>query len=150
MGWLIALLVLFLLAILPLGVSVIYNADGPLIRIVAGIFKIKVFPGKKQDPDKPPKAKKKKEQKPKEKSENKNEKKTKKNIAMTGEITLTGKVLPIGGLREKLVAASRSSIKLVFLPKENKNDLDEIPENIKKNIKFILVDDYKQIYEKVW
>lgn len=77
-------------------------------------------------------------------------KKTKKQIAMTGEITLTGKVLPIGGLREKLVAASRSNIKLVFLPKENKNDLDDIPESIKKNIKFILVDDYKEVYEKVW
>lgn len=77
-------------------------------------------------------------------------KKTKKQIAMTGEITLTGRVLPIGGLREKLVAASRSNIKLVFLPKENKNDLDEVPENIKKNIKFILVNDYKEIYDKVW
>ena len=77
-------------------------------------------------------------------------KKTKKQIAMTGEITLTGKVLPIGGLREKLVAASRSGIKLVFLPKENKNDLDEIAETIKRKMKFVLVNDYKEIYEKVW
>ena len=65
MGWLIALLILFLLAILPLGVSVIYNTDGPLIRIVAGPLKLKVFPAKKKDPDRPPKEKKKKEKKPK-------------------------------------------------------------------------------------
>ena len=77
-------------------------------------------------------------------------KKPKKMTAMTGEITLTGKVLPIGGLREKLIAANRSGIKMVFLPKDNKNDLEEIPENIKKGIKFILVENYKEIYERIW
>ena len=76
MGWLIALLILFLLAILPLGVSVIYNADGPLIRVVAGILKIKVFPGKKKDPDRPPKEKKKKEKKSKDISKKNADKKT--------------------------------------------------------------------------
>ena len=77
-------------------------------------------------------------------------KKLKSNMAMTGEITLTGKILPIGGLREKLIAANRSGIKLVLIPSENKNDLDEIPQNIKSGIKFILVDDYKEVYERIW
>ena len=61
MGWIIALIILFLLAILPLGVSVVYNEDGPLIRVIAGPVRLKVFPGKKKDPDAPPKPKKKKE-----------------------------------------------------------------------------------------
>src|SRR5699024_4582884 len=53
-------------------------------------------------------------------------------VAMTGEITLRGKVLPIGGLKEKLLAARRGGVSLVLIPEENKKDLDEIPERIKK------------------
>ena len=62
-----------------------------------------------------------------------------KNIAMTGEITLRGIVLPIGGLKEKLLAAHRAGIKKVLIPFENKKDLVEIPEIIKKNIEIIPV-----------
>jgi ATP-dependent Lon protease len=52
-------------------------------------------------------------------------------VAMTGEITLRGEVLPIGGLKEKLLAAQRGGIRLVMIPEENKKDLVEIPDNIK-------------------
>lgn len=77
-------------------------------------------------------------------------KKVSSNVAMTGEVTLTGKVLPIGGLKEKSIAAFRSSIERVFIPKENEPDLEEIPKEIKNKIDFILVDDYIQIFKKVW
>jgi ATP-dependent Lon protease len=56
------------------------------------------------------------------------------NVAMTGEITLRGEVLPIGGLKEKLLAAHRGGIKIVMIPEENVKDLAEIPENIKDNL----------------
>jgi ATP-dependent Lon protease len=55
-------------------------------------------------------------------------------VAMTGEITLRGKVLPIGGLKEKLLAALRGGIRLVLIPEENEKDLAEIPERIKKDL----------------
>ncbi len=60
-------------------------------------------------------------------------------VAMTGEITLRGRVLPIGGLKEKLLAAMRSGITTVFFPKENEKDLAEIPDGVKKAIKLIAV-----------
>ena len=56
------------------------------------------------------------------------------NVAMTGEITLRGEVLPIGGLKEKLLAAHRGGIDTVVIPKENERDLTEIPRNIKQNL----------------
>jgi ATP-dependent Lon protease len=55
-------------------------------------------------------------------------------VAMTGEITLRGEVLPIGGLKEKLLAARRGGIKTVIIPKENERDLKEVPENIKEHL----------------
>ena len=65
MGWLIALAVIVLLAILPLGASVLYDEDGPRVRILAGPLKIQVFPLKKKKKDKPQKAKSQKQKKPK-------------------------------------------------------------------------------------
>jgi ATP-dependent Lon protease len=56
------------------------------------------------------------------------------NVAMTGEITLRGEVLPIGGLKEKLLAAHRGGIDTVLIPRENERDLIEIPKNIKQNL----------------
>ena len=56
-------------------------------------------------------------------------------IAMTGEVTITGQVLPIGGLKEKLLAAHRAGIKHVLIPKDNEKDLTDIPEKVKKDIK---------------
>ena len=66
-------------------------------------------------------------------------------IAMTGEITLRGRVLPIGGLKEKLLAALRSGITTVFIPKENEKDLAEIPDNVKKGLKIIAVADVDEV-----
>jgi ATP-dependent Lon protease len=63
----------------------------------------------------------------------------KRDIAMTGEITLRGRVLPIGGLKEKLLAALRGGLKTVLIPKENEKDLAEIPDNVKRGLKVIPV-----------
>jgi len=63
-----------------------------------------------------------------------------KDIAMTGEITLRGKVLPVGGIREKVLAAHRAGIKKVLLPRENERDIDDIPEKVRKQMKFVLID----------
>jgi ATP-dependent Lon protease len=66
-------------------------------------------------------------------------------VAMTGEITLRGRVLPIGGLKEKLLAALRAGITTVFIPKENEKDLAEIPDNVKKHLKLIPVADADEV-----
>jgi ATP-dependent Lon protease len=71
-----------------------------------------------------------------------------KNIAMTGEITLRGIVLPIGGLKEKLLAAHRAGIKKVLIPFENQKDLIEIPEVIKKNMKIICVKNVDEVLKE--
>ena len=70
-------------------------------------------------------------------------------ISMTGEITLTGRVLPIGGLKEKVIGAYRAMINKIYIPKENEKDLKDIPDNIKENIKFVLVNDYIDIYNDI-
>ncbi|MGE4607765.1 MAG: endopeptidase La, partial [Myxococcota bacterium] len=62
-------------------------------------------------------------------------------VAMTGEITLRGRVLPIGGLKEKMIAAHRAGIETIIIPNENEKDLAEIPANVKRNLKIILVED---------
>jgi ATP-dependent Lon protease len=69
-------------------------------------------------------------------------------IAMTGEITLRGRVLPIGGLKEKLLAALRAGIKTVFIPKDNEKDLAEIPDNVKKNLELIVVSHVDEVIGK--
>ncbi|MEE3342514.1 MAG: endopeptidase La [Bacilli bacterium] len=68
------------------------------------------------------------------------------NVSMTGEMTLRGKILPVGGLKEKLIAATVNDIKRVFIPVENSVDLDEIPELVKQKLEIILVRDYLEIY----
>ena len=78
------------------------------------------------------------------------EKKVDKNIAMTGEITLRGRVLGIGGLKEKVIGAHRAGIRKVFIPVENEKDLDEIPEDIRNDIKFIAVKNYMDIYKNIF
>jgi len=64
----------------------------------------------------------------------------KKDIAMTGEVTLRGRVLPIGGLKEKILAAKRANLQGVILPKRNKKDLDDIPKHLLKGLQFVFVD----------
>lgn len=73
-----------------------------------------------------------------------------KNVAMTGEITLRGRVLGIGGLKEKVIGAHRAKINKVFIPKENEKDLDLIPKEIRDDMKFILVDKYSDIYNDLF
>ncbi|KJS24766.1 MAG: DNA-binding protein [Hyphomonadaceae bacterium BRH_c29] len=68
-------------------------------------------------------------------------------VAMTGEISLRGRVLPIGGLKEKLLAALRGGIKTVLIPEENEKDLDEIPENVKTLLKIVPVSDINEVLE---
>lgn len=68
-----------------------------------------------------------------------------KSVAMTGEITLRGHVLPIGGLKEKLLAALRAGIKTVIIPEDNKKDLEEIPEEVKQNIRIVPVSKAEQV-----
>ena len=62
-------------------------------------------------------------------------------LAMTGEITLLGRVLPVGGIKEKVIAAHRAGLRTIILPRENEKDLPEIPQDIRKDLKFILVDE---------
>ena len=68
-----------------------------------------------------------------------------KDVAMTGEITLRGRVLPIGGLKEKLLAALRAGIKTVLIPFDNQKDLSEIPDNVKKELKIVPVREVKEV-----
>ena len=63
---------------------------------------------------------------------------------MTGEVTLRGKAIPIGGLREKTLAALRSGIKTVIIPKENKKNVNELPEEVKNNLKIIYMDNVSE------
>lgn len=70
-------------------------------------------------------------------------------VAMTGEVTLRGKVLPIGGLKEKVLAAHRAGIKEIVFPKENKKDLEKIPDKVLKAIKFTPLDSMDDVLKVV-
>jgi ATP-dependent Lon protease len=74
-------------------------------------------------------------------------KSVKESLAMTGEITLRGKVLAIGGLREKTLAAQRSGIKTVIIPEQNKKDMQELPKTVLDEINFVLVDNIATVFE---
>jgi ATP-dependent Lon protease len=67
--------------------------------------------------------------------------------AMTGEITLTGLVLPIGGVKEKVLAARRAGMKRVILPKDNEKDLPDLPEHVREEMEFILAERIEQVLE---
>ena len=67
-------------------------------------------------------------------------------LGMTGELTLTGKVLPIGGVKEKVIAARRSGAKTLIFPKDNKRDYDELPAYIRKGIQVHFVEYYDEVY----
>ena len=68
-------------------------------------------------------------------------------VAMTGEITLRGKVLAIGGLKEKTMAAYRAGVKTVCIPKENEPDIDELDEVVKNSLKFVVAEDISTVLE---
>ena len=68
-------------------------------------------------------------------------------VAMTGEITLRGKVLPIGGLKEKALAARRVGIQTVIIPKGNEKDLEALPKALKKEVRFLPVENVKEVFE---
>ena len=75
------------------------------------------------------------------------QKKVKKNLAMTGEITLRGKVLPVGGIKEKILAAKRANIKEIILCQENKSDIDEINQDYLKGLTFHYVDKMSEVID---
>jgi ATP-dependent Lon protease len=66
---------------------------------------------------------------------------------MTGEISLRGQVLPIGGLKQKVLAAHRVGLKTVIIPRRNEKDLDDIPEDIRKELDIVLTDRVDQVFE---
>ena len=66
---------------------------------------------------------------------------------MTGEITLRGRVLPVGGIKQKVLAAHRVGLKTIILPRRNEADLEEIPEDVRKEIDFVLVDTVDEVLE---
>ena len=68
-------------------------------------------------------------------------------VAMTGEITLRGQVLPVGGIKEKVLAAHRVGLKTVILPKRNEKDLEDVPEEVRDSMKFVLADCVEQVFE---
>lgn len=75
------------------------------------------------------------------------QRKVRKNTAMTGEITLRGKVLPVGGIKEKILAAKRAGITDIVMCKENKKDIDEIPEKYRKGVEFHYVENVQQVWD---
>ncbi len=74
--------------------------------------------------------------------------KVRREVAMTGEVTLRGRVLPIGGVKEKVLAAHRAGIKKILLPAENKKDLDDVPVNIKNKLEFVCVESMDEVLEE--
>ena len=72
---------------------------------------------------------------------------TKSNVAMTGEITLRGQVLPVGGIKDKVLAAHRFGVDTVIIPKKNENDLDDLPADVRKQLKFVLAEHVEDVLD---
>lgn len=68
------------------------------------------------------------------------------NFAMTGEITLTGKILPVGGIKEKVIAAKRARVSTIVLPLANKKDWDSLPPNVQSDLNVYFADHYSDVY----
>ena len=75
------------------------------------------------------------------------EKAIRNDLAMTGEVSLTGKVLAVGGIKEKIMGGRRSGVKTIILPKANQRDYDEIPDYLKEGLEVHFADDYAKVYE---
>jgi ATP-dependent Lon protease len=71
-------------------------------------------------------------------------------ITMTGEITLRGNILPVGGLKEKILGAKRKCVHKIYLPSDNKNDIDEIEDYIKEGLHFYYLTNYIELYEEIF
>jgi ATP-dependent Lon protease len=73
------------------------------------------------------------------------DKKIRQGLAMTGELTLTGRVFPVGGIKEKIIAAKKANLKEIIIPRDNNKDLDDVPDYIKKGLNFHLVDQIEEV-----
>ena len=71
-------------------------------------------------------------------------------IAMTGEMTLRGEIMPVGGIKEKVISAYNQGIKKLFLPKANELDVKKVPKEIRNQLEIVFVKEYKDIYEKIF
>jgi ATP-dependent Lon protease len=77
-------------------------------------------------------------------------KKVKKKLGMTGELTLTGRVLPIGGLKEKTIAARRSGLRLLVFPEDNRKDFEDLPDYLKEGLEVHFVKTFEDVYKLVF
>jgi ATP-dependent Lon protease len=66
-------------------------------------------------------------------------------VAMTGEITLRGKVLPVGGIKEKVLAAHRAGLRSVILPRRNERDVEDVPAEVRRDVQFVFVEDAAEV-----
>ena len=69
----------------------------------------------------------------------------KRDVGMTGEVTLRGRALEIGGVKEKVIAGHRAGLKTIILPKDNKKDMEDVPENVKGDIKFVFAENLDEV-----
>jgi len=70
-------------------------------------------------------------------------------VAMTGEITLRGRILPVGGIKEKVLAAYRQGIRKILLPADNKRDVEEIPASVRKKIRFVFLETAEDAFKEI-
>ena len=77
-------------------------------------------------------------------------KRVNKGLAMSGELTLTGRVLPIGGVKEKVIAARRIGLKVLLFPQDNRKDIDELPDYLRKGLTFLFAADFKDVYRQAF